>query len=415
MPTLFRNTLCNTRLVSILFLGFSSGLPLALTSSTLQAWFTEEHVSLVTIGMLSLIGLPYAFKFLWAPLMDHYHLKWLGRRRSWIFIAQVGLVVTLAILAQLNPAGNTWLMAAFAFLISFFSASQDIAITAYQTDIVKDEERGLSAAYYIFAYRIALLVSGGLALLTASLYGWHNTYEAMACLIIFCMVATYLAPREQDVIEHKRSVLLNTVYAAFKDLLDRDKIVILLLFIMFYKFGDALALQLMTPFLMQGLGFSLQDLAWAYKVIGFTATILGGFVGGAMLTRLPIFRALLLFGLAQTFSNLMFVALSLYGKNYALLTTTMFIENFCSGLSTAALLAFMMSLCNHRYSASQFSLLSAIASSGRIFLGPLAGLMVTTLGWTQFYIWSFILCFPGIALLILLKDKVTYHAETVTD
>jgi PAT family beta-lactamase induction signal transducer AmpG len=187
------------------------------------------------------------------------------------------------------------------------------------------------------------------------------------------------------------------------------------LFIIFYKFGDALALQLMTNFLLQGLGFTLIEVGLAYKLVSVFATLLGVFVGGIALTRWTIYRALMVFGLAQAFSNLMFVMLAMIGKHFLLMMLSIFIENFCTGMSTAALLAFMMSLCNHRYTASQFALLSAVASLGRVFLGPVAAIMVKNIGWIEFYFYAFILSFPGIIFLILLKDKVLQHATVTAD
>ena len=414
LSPLTTKTLINARLLAILVLGFSSGLPLALTGSTLQAWFTEAHISLVTIGALSLIGIPYTLKFLWAPLMDHYGFPWVGKRRGWILLTQLGLVFALIVLANMDPTTEAASMGIVALIVAFFSASQDISITAYQTDVLKPEERGLGAACYIFTYRIAALISGGLALVFADYLGWKLTYEIMAALLIFSMVLTYKTPKANELAVPTRNIF-NTIMDALYDLLHREKIVLLLLFIVFYKFGDALALSLMTNFLLHGLGFSLTEVGLAYKVVSFVATILGGFVGGIFLTRWNIYRALLVFGLAQTFSNLMFVVLALAGKQFSLMAASIFIENFCSGLSTAALLAFLMSLCNHRYTASQFALLSAVASLGRVFLGPVAALMVENLGWVQFYLWSFVLCFPGILFLILLKDKVSLYAPATAD
>jgi MFS transporter, PAT family, beta-lactamase induction signal transducer AmpG len=408
------NILINTRLLAILVLGFSSGLPLALTGSTLQAWVTEAHIDIVTIGALSLIGIPYTFKFLWAPLMDHVGFPHFGKRKGWILLMQAALIIALLVLAHLDPAYQTMRVGIVALAVAFFSASQDISINAYTTDVLTPKERGLGAAYTVFAYRIAVLISGGFALICADQVGWKITYEIMAFLLFLSMLATLLAPRPVEFVSLNQN-LFQTTLAAIGDLLEREKIILLLLFIVFYKFGDALALQLMTNFLLHGLGFTLTQVGLAYKIVSFIAMILGGFVGGVILTRWTIYRALLLFGLAQAFSNLMFVILAMVGKHFMLMTVSIFIENFCSGLSTAALLTLMMSLCNHRYTASQFALLSAAASLGRVFLGPVAGLMVENLGWVQFYIWSFVLCFPGIIFLVLLKDKVLYHVQATAD
>lgn len=412
MSIFTQKLLFNNRLIAILLLGFSSGLPLALTSSTLQAWFTEAHINLITIGALSLVGIPYTLKFLWAPVMDHYSLLWLGRRKGWILLMQLGLVISLLVLANMHPLSQASFMGVMALGVAFFSASQDVAITAYQADILTVEERGLGVAYYIFTYRLAALLSGGLALVCADYMGWKLTYELMAFLMLLVMIPTYKAPKEVAV-AGLSSHLFKTIGAALSDLLQREKIILLLLFILFYKFGDALALSLMTNFLLHGLGFSLTEVGLAYKVVSFIATIFGAFVGGVFLTRWTIYRALLLFGLAQAFSNLMFVVLAIVGKHFLLMSVSIFIENFCSGLSTAALFAFLMSLCNHRYTASQFALLSAVASLGRVFLGPLAGWMVENIGWVQFYMWSFFLCFPGIIFLMLLKNKVSSYAHAI--
>lgn len=407
------NILINGRLLAVLCLGFSSGLPLALTGSTLQAWFTEAHINLVTIGALSLLGIPYTFKFLWAPLMDQYGFPKLGKRRGWIIAMQLGLVVTLLVLAHMDPSREAMQMGVVALFIAFFSASQDIAFDAYRTDVLPAKERGLGSAYMVFSYRVAMLIAGGLALVFADYLGWKTTYEIMAGLILLSMLATYKAPRPEELAPAAN--VFATALASFKDLLQRDKIVWLLLFILFYKFGDALALTLMTNFLLKGLGFSLTEVGLAYKTVSFIATILGALVGGVILTRWNLYKALLVFGLAQAFSNLMFAVLAIVGKHFMLMTASIFIENFCSGLSTAALLAFMMSLCNHHYTAGQFALLSAFASTGRVFLGPIAGVMVESVGWVQFYVWSFLLCFPGIFFLMLLKDRVLNHAHVIAD
>lgn len=400
----------NQRLLAIWVLGFASGLPIALTGSTLQAWFTDANIHLVAIGALSLLGIPYTLKFLWAPLMDYYTWPKLGRRRGWILVMQLGLVAALFLLGNLEPSRHAHLMGMIALAAAFFSASQDISITAYQTDILPAEERGLGAAYYIFAYRVAILLSGGLALIFADYLGWKLTYELMAGLVAITMVVTFFAPQPAELTVPAGS-LFHTIKLALLDFLQRDKLLLLALFIICYKAGDALALSLMTNFLLHGLGFTLTEVGVAYKAVSFLATVLGAFVGGAILTRCDIYRALLWFGLAQAFSNLTFMLLAIVGKHFTLMAASVFIENFCSGLSTAALLAFLMSLCNHRYTASQFALLSALASLARVFLGPLAGVMVLKMGWAAFFGWSFVLCFPGILFLMLLKKEVVKYAH----
>jgi PAT family beta-lactamase induction signal transducer AmpG len=403
-PKLF----ANNRLFIILMLGFASGLPVTLIGSTLQAWFTEANLSVVSIGALSLVGIPYSLKFIWAPLMDHYGFSGIGKRKGWILLMQLALAAALFVIANMHPSGQAKGMALVALAIAFFSATQDAAITAYQTDVLLPEERGLGVAYYIFSYRLAALVSGGLALVMADYLGWMFTYDIMAVLIAGCAAMTYFAPRATELVLPSRHIF-DTVTAALSDLFSREKILILLLFIMLYKFGDALALQLMTTFLLKGLGFTLVEVGLAYKIVSFVATVLGAFVGGALMMRWSIYRALLWFGLAQACSNFMFVILAMTGKSFTLMAASIFIENFCGGLSTAALFAFLMSLCNHRYTASQFALLSAIASLGRVIMGPVAGLLVAHYGWVDFYIIAFILSFPGLIFLVLLKKRVIGH------
>ena len=405
-----RTQFFNPRLMAALLLGFSAGLPLALTASTLQAWFTSANVNLAVIGALSLVGIPYTLKFLWSPFLDFYQLPRFGLRKGWIMLMQLGVAAALLVLANMQPATQAMAMSLVALLAAFLAATQDVAIDAYRTDILTDHERGLGAAYYVFTYRLAVVASGGLAMVFADYYGWKLNYELMACLMILVMVITLRAPTIRHEAASERNVW-QTMLVSLGDLLRRENIVLLLLFVMFYKFGDALALTLMTNFLLHGLGFSLTEVGLAYKIVSFAATVLGAFVGGAILTRKNIYFGLVTFGLAQAFSNLMFVVLAMAGKSFSLMAVAIFIENFCSGLSTAAFLAFLMSICNKKYTASQYALLSAIASLGRVFLGPVAAFMVLKLGWTQFFIWSFILSFPGIFFLLLLKEKVMTYAH----
>lgn len=414
MPTLTTKIFFNSRLLAVLFLGFSAGLPVALISSTLQAWFTDAHIDLITIGSLSLLGLPFTLKFLWAPFMDYIHLPKLGKRRGWILLMQFGLVIMLFLLAQFNPAFQASQIGLIALAIAFFSASQDIAIDAYRTDILMSDERGLGASYYVFSYRIATLISGGLALISADYLGWQITYQLMAVMVLLAMIPAYLAPQPVELILPAQN-LWQSVTHALQDFFQRDQVGLLLLFIVFYKFGDALALSLMTNFLLNGLGFTLTEVGLAYKLVSIVAIILGSFIGGVILTRLNIFWGLLIFGITQAFSNLSFAILAVIGKQFWAMTTAVFIENFCSGLSTVAFMAFLMSLCHRRYTATQYALLSAIASLGRVFLGPIAGVMVQNIGWTHFFIASFLLCFPGIIALIFLRKEVLAYAHATAN
>lgn len=406
--------LINRRLIAMLFLGFSSGLPFALTGSTLQAWFTEAHINIKTIGLLSLLGIPYILKFLWAPFLDYYRFLWLGRRRGWILASQLCVAATLLFLANLNPVSQAIQMSILALAIAFFSASQDIAIDAYRTDILAPTERGLGSAYFVFAYRVAILISGGLALLSADHFGWKMTYDMMAFLILISMIPVYYSPTINEEIPTARH-LFQSFSQSLQDLLQREKIIWILLFVICYRLGASLEVSLMTNFLLQGLGFSLTEVGLAYKTAGVIAAIIGSFVCGILLTRWSTFQALLWFGIIQAFSNLMFIVMTLTGKHFVFMFASLFVENFCTGMTATAFLVFLMSLCNRRFTAGQFALLSTIDSLGRIFLGPVAGLIVEDWGWVQLFIWSFILCFPGIIFLYMLKDKVFYYAQATVD
>jgi PAT family beta-lactamase induction signal transducer AmpG len=396
-------------LITIFCLGFSAGLPIALTTSTLQAWFTESGVSLLTVGALSFVGMPYVWKFLWAPVMDRFVPPKGGRRRGWIFIAQTAACLTLFFMSSINPSQHATFIGCVALCLAFFSASQDIAIDAYRTDILKPNQRGIGSAYYIFAYRLAMLVSGGLSLVIADQFGWAFTYQLMAVLMGLCTIVTYFAPDVHEVKTPKQNVI-GVMKDSFKDFFKRDQIIIILLFVVFYKLGDALAISLMTNFLLHGLGFTLTQVGLAYKSVALIATILGALLGGVLLVRLALYRSLFLFGLAQAFSTLTFMILALVGKSFSLMVASIFIENFCSGMGTAAFMAFLMSLCHQRYTATQYAYLSALAAIGRVVLGPVAGVMVTQWGWVNFYAWAFVLSFPGLILLHYLRNKVSFNA-----
>jgi len=301
-----------------------------------------------------------------------------------------------------------------ALMTAFFSATQDISVDAYRADILPAEERGLGSAYYVFSYRLAMLLSSGIALIMADYWGFKLTYELMALFMFLSMLPMLKLPAEIK-ISSRQTNYFAAMYSSLIELLQREQITLLLLFVVLYKIGDAFVLQLMTNFLLHGLGFTLTEVGVAYKMVSFFATIAGAIIGGMILLRLSLFRALLTFGLAQAFSNLMFVLLAIAGKNFALMAISIFIENFCSGLTTAAFMAFLMSLCHRDYTAGQYALLSAIASIGRIFLGPLAGILVKEFGWVQFFIWSFVASFPGLMCLLMIKQKVVAYAKVVVE
>ncbi len=400
--TPFRQLWANPRLLFVMAFGFSSGLPFALSGSTLQAWLTESHVSLMAIGFLSLVSFPYNCKFLWAPLLDRFIFPGFGRRRGWILLTQLGLALILFFLSFLHPESQLQNIGWLVLCMAFISATQDIAIDAYRADLLLPPERGLGAAYCMFAYRMATFASGGMALVLAQYWGWERTYQLMGVFMLLGMVVTYFAPEapQVSVEAHNETGVkkLDFFLKPFLDLWRREHILLLCAFIILYKAGAALSVSLMTHFLLHGLGFSLAEIGVVSKAVIIIGNILGAFVGGAFLVRLGLYSSLLWFGLAQAFSILMFMLLAFAGKIFSLMVLTLFIENFCSGLSMAALLAFLMSLCHARYSATQFAFLSAIDSIGRLVAGPVAALLVTHFGWVSFYGWAFVVSLPALVL-----------------
>ncbi|MDA8339244.1 MAG: MFS transporter, partial [Nitrospiraceae bacterium] len=303
------------RIATVTLLGFASGLPLALTSGTLQAWMAVDGVDIKTIGIFALVGLPYTVKFLWSPMMDRFVPPLLGRRRGWMIITQIALILGIAAMAFNSPKQAPLLIAAFALTVAFSSASQDIVVDAYRTDVLREKERGAGAAVFVMGYRIAMLVSGALALILSDNIGWHNTYLLMAGLMAIGVISAFFGPEpEQKIIPPKS--LQEAIWGPLKDYFSRRSAVMLLLLIILYKLGDAYAGSLTTAFLIKGVGFTPTDVGTINKGLGLVSLIVGAMFGGALMARLGLFRSLLLFGVLQAVSNLSFMVLAWLGKNY---------------------------------------------------------------------------------------------------
>lgn len=393
-------------------LGFASGLPLALTSGTLQAWITVAGVDVKTIGFFSLVGQAYVFKFLWSPAMDRYTPSFLGRRRGWLLLTQVALLIAIAAMGFLQPASDLRWMAALAVVIAFCSASQDIVFDAWKTDVLSAEERGAGAAISVLGYRLAMLISGGLALWLADRWlGWQGMYWLMAALMIPCIIATLRAPEPVGTIPAPRS-LEEAVVAPLRDFFGRNNAWLILLLIVLYKLGDAFAMSLTTLFLIRGVGFDPGDVGMVNKSLGLVATIIGALWGGVLMQRLTLFRALLIFGVLQAISNAGYWLLSITDKDIVTMGAAVFFENLCGGMGTAAFVALLMTLCNSAFSATQFALLSALSAVGRVYVGPLAGWFVASYGWPTFYLFSIFAAIPGLALLLLCKRTLEYTQRT---
>ena len=488
------------RLAAVTVLGFASGLPLALTGQAMQAWLGAEGIGLATIGFLTLVGLPYTFKFLWAPLMDRFEPPWLGRRRGWLVVTQLGLAAALLWMAATPPAGAIQAFALLAGLVAFMSASQDVVFNAYQVDLLATDERGLGSSLSVAGYRLAMVVSGGITLIWVDPaqgggWTWPEVYRVMAMIMagaavlsatLLPRVAAAAAPTSvarNDVLGFfavvaavavgylvtdrivrplfagsttgelagrwldlgvlliglvitlplaawaARAARFETLLGGLRNYFGQPGARAFLAFIVLYKLGDAFAGSLMTPFLLQGMHFGPAEVGVVNKVIGLWLTIVGALVGGALMIRLGLWRALVVFGFLQMASNLGFWWLAVNGKGVLPglvipafdwgfvklaaatpvdggLLLVIAAENLSGGMGTAAFLALLISLCNKRFSATQFALLSAFASVGRVWVGPLAGVLVLSIGWPTFFIASTIAALPALAMLAWLRRPI---------
>lgn len=390
----------NRRVGPLLLLGFASGLPLALTGGTLQAWATVENISLQQIGFLTLVGTAYTLKFLWAPLVDRYVPPLFGRRRGWMALTQALLGLSLFLMGYLSPSHNLGLLATIAVCVAFFSATQDIAFDAYRTDVLRASERGAGAAFSVLGYRLAMLVSGGLALILADQWlGWGNMYHLMGGLMLLLLLATWFAP-EPEHPGHVPGSLRDAVVEPFKDFFLRPEALTVLLLIVLYKLGDAFAGALSTTFLIRGAGFSPTEVGSVNKIMGLVATIVGALIGGSLLQRLGLYRSLMVFGILQGVSNLGYWLIAVVPQQLSLMALAVGLENLCGGMGTAAFVALLMGLCHKDFSATQFALLSALSAVGRTYLaGPLTPIIVDELGWANFFLITVLIAVPGLVLL----------------
>jgi MFS transporter, PAT family, beta-lactamase induction signal transducer AmpG len=405
----------NRRIAVMLPLGFASGLPLALTAGTLQAWLTVVDVDLRTIGLFTLVGLPYTLKFLWAPVMDRFVPPWLGRRRGWMIVMQLALVAGIVAMSLIDPTKTPLLLAAMALLVATTSASQDIVFDAYRTDVLKATERGFGAAVSVTGYRIAMLISGAGALIVSTYLGWGQTYFLIAALMLIGVGATLLSPEPASPVNIPRNVA-EAVWEPVHEFFSRSPALLLLLLIVLYKLGDAFAGSLTTAFLIRGMGFEAAEVGIVNKGLGMVTTIVGALLGGIWMVRMGLFRSLLIFGGLQALSNLTFMLLAWTGKSYPIMVLAVAFENVSGGMGTAAFVALMMSLCDHRYTATQYALLSAMAALGRVFVGPPSGYVVEAVGWVSFFFITFLAALPGLWLLWWLRDYFTTgRSQTLKD
>ncbi|WP_329742092.1 AmpG family muropeptide MFS transporter [Dyella sp. A6] len=394
------------RIFSVGLLGFSSGLPLALSGSTLQAWFTTAGMSLRDIGWITVIGQAYVYKFLWAPLLDRMRLPWLGRRRGWVLLMQVVCALALFDMSFHTPQGAAGTLAFLAVVLAFASATQDIAYDAHRTDLLRPEERGPGIGLMQVGYRLAMLVSGAFALILADRVGWGWTYRAMGCLMLAVTAVTVFSPDAPD--EQPARSFTEAVVEPFADLFHRyGKLAFAwLLFVVLYKLCDAFALSLSTTFLLRVPKFSLTQVGTVSKTFGLAAGLLGAVGGGWLVTKMRLYPALLILGICQALVNLGYIVLVHSGPDVSVMAAVVSAEYFFSGLGSTAFVVLVTALCNVRYSATQFALLSALAAIGRVFLGPVAAWLVPQVGWSTFFLITALSAIPGLLLVVAMRGAI---------
>ena len=411
-PTLIQ-ALGDKRLMAVLLLSFASGLPYNLTGFTVQAWLASEHLDIKTIGIFTLVSVPYLFKFLWAPFLDRYLPPILGRRRGWILIYQVCLSVAIGFMGFCSPTKDLYVLGAAAVLVAVLSASQDIVIDAYRVDTVPVSERGLAAAVQSFGYRTAAMLAGAVLVLIAAHLGWRFAFLMVACLMAATTLGTLWAP-EPEVPGHPPRTLADAVWHPLRALFSQKGAWGFVLLVLLYKVGDAFALSLYSAFMIKGVGFSLDELSIAGKVNMTISSMIGVAFGGWVYMRWGTFKSLLVFGIGQALTNLLYVWLALAGKKVWLLVLATSLDTGIGGMGLAAFVAFLVSLCSANFSATQYALLSALASIPSKVMGYVAGIVVSHIGWANFFVVTCVTAIPGIILLVILRVPLNELAARET-
>jgi MFS transporter, PAT family, beta-lactamase induction signal transducer AmpG len=411
-PTLIQ-ALGDKRLMAVLLLSFASGLPYNLTGFTVQAWLASEHLDIKTIGIFTLVSVPYLFKFLWAPFLDRYMPPILGRRRGWILIYQVCLSVAIGFMGFCSPTKDLYVLGAAAVLVAVLSASQDIVIDAYRVDTVPVSERGLAAAVQSFGYRTAAMLAGAVLVLIAAHLGWRFAFLMVACLMAATTLGTLWAP-EPEVPGHPPRTLADAVWHPLRALFSQKGAWGFVLLVLLYKVGDAFALSLYSAFMIKGVGFSLDELSIAGKVNMTISSMIGVAFGGWVYMRWGTFKSLLVFGIGQALTNLLYVWLALAGKKVWLLVLATSLDTGIGGMGLAAFVAFLVSLCSANFSATQYALLSALASIPSKVMGYVAGIVVSHIGWANFFVVTCVTAIPGIILLVILRVPLNELAARET-
>lgn len=398
------------KMAALLLLGFASGMPLYLFTKTLQAWLTQEGVDLSTIGLFSLAAIPASLKFLWAPVLDRYIPPFLGRRRGWLLITQGLLLLSIAAMALHDPRTGLQMLAINTVVIAFFSASQDIVGDAYRTDVLEERALGAGAAVWVLGYRIAMLITGSLAFFLADRIDWPGTYVVMSLLMLVGIATVFWAP-EPVLRDAPPKSLSEAVWLPLREFFQRSGLgmaILMLVFIIFYRMPDNLAIGLSTPFLLQT-GFSQTDIGVAVGVVGLVTTIIGSLAGGALVAKLGLNRSLWIVLVGQSASQLGYLALAITGKNYLLMIVAVVAEHVVYGMVTAVFIAYLMSVCSKRFSATQYALLSSLMAVSRdLFVAPAASMAEAT-GWPVFFLVALLSALPA---LVLLPIVAPWRAES---
>lgn len=397
----------DTRMLAIFFLGFSSGLPLALTGATLQGWLTDAKIDIGTVGLFALVGLPYTMKFLWAPFMDSYKLPILGKlglRRGWAVATQVGLIASIAVLGTVDPVQRLDLFSMMAFIVAFFSASQDIVVDAYRTEIIEKESYGAGAGVYATGYRVAMtFVSGGIALVLADHWSWTAVYFFMALLNSAGLVTILISKEPQVKREFKPINFKATVVSPFLELFQRSGAMEILIFVMIYKLSTLMATALLTKFLLD-IGYTKTMIGSVNKIAGFVGLLLGTIAGGSLMVKFGLKKSLWIFGIFQSLVGVTLVGLiHVAGMDESLrhigLVGIISLDNFVMGLGTVALMSFMMTFCNQQFTGTQLALFSSLTAVTRVVLVAHAGFIIDKIGWEPFFLFTVPLAIPGLLLL----------------
>ena len=379
-------------------MGFACGLPLLLTISLLQAWMKEEGVDLTVIGLMALVGLPYTLKFVWAPFLDRFTPAFLGRRRGWLLVAQIALMISIAGLGMTNPGKSPWMVAFAAFLVTFFSASQDIVVDAYRREDLPDEELGLGSSLYVNGYRVGMLLASGGGLIMADHMPFSMVYIIMAACMLPGVITTLFTPEPPLTMGTPRN-LREAVIDPLVEYFSRNGAVWILGFILLYKIGDTMASAMTMPFYLD-IGFTKTEIGTVVKFFGFWATIAGGLAGGVIMLRLGINRSLWIFGLLQALSTAGFALLARIGHSIPALSVVIAFENLSSGMGTAAYVAFMASITNKKFTATQYALLTSLMGIPRVLASAPTGFFAKHIGWGSFFIACTLIAIPGMLLLL---------------